>query len=194
MDAKKEKMIIVCAPSGTGKTTIVKAILPYFPQISFSVSATSRPPRKGEQNGTDYYFLSPLEFEKKIANDEFIEWEEVYPGSYYGTLRSELNRIWKKNQQVIFDVDVLGGINIKKQYPENSLALFFMPPSLEILRKRLEGRATETPESLKKRLDRAGYEMGFSNQFDRTIINNELNRAIEETKTVISNFLNNGQK
>lgn len=194
MEAKKEKMIIVCAPSGTGKTTIVKAILPHFPKISFSVSATSRPPRKGELDGKDYYFLSQEEFEKKIAENDFIEWEEVYPGSYYGTLRSELDRIWGQNQQVIFDVDVLGGINIKNQYPENSLAIFFMPPSLEILRKRLEGRGTETPESLQKRIDRASYEMGFSDQFDKTIINDELDRAIEETKTVITEFLKNEQQ
>ncbi len=189
MEIEKNKMIIFCAPSGTGKTTIIKTILPYFPEISFSVSATSRHPREGEQYGKDYYFLSTEEFEKKIDNDEFIEWEEVYSGNYYGTLRSELNRIWADKKQVIFDVDVLGGINIKKQYPSNSLAIFFMPPSLDSLRKRLEGRGTETHESIQKRIDRASYEMGFSDQFDKIIVNDNLEKAIKDTKRIIAEFL-----
>jgi len=185
----KGKLIIVCAPSGSGKTTIVRAILPKLPMLEFSVSACSRLPREGEVHGKDYYFLSEDEFIRKIDEGDFLEWEEVYAGSYYGTLHSEVERIWGKGNHVIFDVDVIGGLNIKKQYPENSLAIFIMPPSVDELRNRLAGRGTETPESLEKRVSKAEYELGFAEQFDVQIINDDLQTAIEQTKKVITDFL-----
>lgn len=186
---KTGKMIIVSAPSGAGKTTIVRALLEKFPKLEFSVSACSRAKRKGEVNGKDYYFLSPEEFKMKIENDEFVEWEEVYNGSYYGTLKSELERIWSKGNHVIFDVDVVGGLNIKKQYPEHSLAVFVMPPDMETLKKRLENRGTENPESLKKRLEKAEYEMSFANKFDHVLINDDIDRAKNEAYNIIEKFL-----
>ncbi len=182
-------MIIVCAPSGSGKTTIVKSVLPEIPSLEFSVSACSRPPREGEVHGKDYYFLSEDEFRKKIDEGAFLEWEEVYPGSFYGTLKSEVHRIWKEGKHVIFDVDVIGGINIKKQYPDNSLALFIMPPSVEELRSRLTGRGTETPESLEKRISKAEFEMGFADGFDATVVNDDLEMAIALTREIMSSFL-----
>lgn len=184
------KLIIVCAPSGSGKTSIVKAILPRLPQLEFSVSAASRPPRQGELHGKDYYFLTPREFENKIGENAFLEWEEVYPGSFYGTLHTEVQRIWGKGKNVIFDVDVIGGLNIKKQYPRESLSLFIMPPSLEELTNRLTLRGTETPESLQKRISKAEYELGFADQFDQQVINDDLSHAIEKTYEIISDFLN----
>ncbi len=191
MTVQHGKMVIVCAPSGSGKTTIVKAVLPDIKSLEFSVSACSRPPREGEMHGKDYYFLTPDEFRKKIEEDAFLEWEEVYEGSFYGTLKSEVTRIWGQGKHVIFDVDVLGGLNIKKQYPENSLAVFIMPPSVEELRKRLLGRGTETPESLSKRISRAEYELGFASKFDVQIVNDELEKAIDKTRKTLLDFLNN---
>ncbi len=185
----KGKLIIVCAPSGSGKTTIVKSVLPGIPSLEFSVSACSRPPREGEVHGKDYYFLSEEEFRKKIDEGAFLEWEEVYPGSFYGTLKSEVQRIWNEGKHVIFDVDVFGGINIKKQYPDNSLALFIMPPSVEELRARLTGRGTETPESLEKRISKAEYEMGFASGFDATVVNDDLEMAIALTREIMNSFL-----
>lgn len=185
----KGKLIIVCAPSGSGKTTIVKSVLPGIPSLEFSVSACSRSPREGEVHGKDYYFLSEEEFRKKIDEGAFLEWEEVYPGSFYGTLKSEVQRIWNEGKHVIFDVDVFGGINIKKQYPDNSLALFIMPPSVEELRARLTGRGTETPESLEKRISKAEYEMGFASGFDATVVNDDLEMAIALTREIMNSFL-----
>lgn len=183
------KLIIVCAPSGSGKTTIVRALLPELPQLEFSVSACSRPAREGETDGKDYYFLSPDAFRQKITENAFLEWEEVYAGSYYGTLRSEVQRIWNKGKHVIFDVDVIGGLNIKRQFPDNALAIFIMPPSVDELHNRLVGRGTETPESLEKRISKAEYELGFAAQFDVQIINDKLDEAIEETRNCIEDFL-----
>lgn len=160
-----------------------------MPQLEFSVSATSRPKRKGEINGRDYYFLSPEMFRRKIDNDEFLEWEEVYQGSYYGTLRSEIQRIWDKGHHVVFDVDVAGGLNIKKQFDKNALSVFIMPPSLEELEKRLVNRKTETAESLKKRLDKARFELGFAKEFDRIVINEVLSEAIDEAAKLVENFI-----
>ena len=182
-------MVIFSAPSGAGKTSIVKGVLPDTPQLEFSVSACSRPMRPGEKDGVDYYFLTPDAFRAKIKENAFLEWEEVYPGSFYGTLRSEVERIWKAGKHVVFDVDVAGGLNIKKQYPEQSLAIFIQPPSLEELEKRLVNRQTETAESLKSRLGKAAHELKFSDQFDRIIINKDLNTAIQETKTIVHRFL-----
>lgn len=183
-------MIVVSAPSGSGKTTIVKAMLAAGLKLEFSVSACSRKPRKNEQDGKDYYFLSAEEFQKKIAEDAFIEWEEVYPGNFYGTLKSEVQRIWNKGNHVIFDVDVIGGLNIKKKYPNVCQALFIRPPSVAELEKRLRDRSTDPDETIKKRLEKAEYELSFASQFDRIIINDDLQTAIAETRQVISEFIN----
>lgn len=183
-------MIVVSAPSGSGKTTIVKAMLAAGLKLEFSVSACSRKPRKNEQDGKDYYFLSAEEFRKKIAEDAFIEWEEVYPGNFYGTLKSEVQRIWNKGNHVIFDVDVIGGLNIKKKYPNVCQALFIRPPSVAELEKRLRDRSTDPDETIKKRLEKAEYELSFASQFDRIIINDDLQTAIAETRQVISEFIN----
>jgi guanylate kinase len=190
MTEAQGKLVIVCAPSGSGKTTIVKAVLNQLKELAFSVSATSRTPREGEIDGKDYYFLSESEFRSKIENGEFLEWEEVYKGSLYGTLKSEVTRIWEQGSHVIFDVDVIGGLSIKKQYPENSLALFIQPPSVEELKNRLIGRGTETPETLEKRIEKAEYEIGFADQFDLKIINDDLQTAIQNTLEQIHKFLN----
>jgi guanylate kinase len=189
MTDNQGKLIIICAPSGSGKTTIIKAVLNELKNLEFSVSATSRPSRQGEVDGKDYYFLSEDDFRKKIENGDFLEWEEVYKGSFYGTLKSELKRIWEKNSHVIFDVDVLGGLSIKKQFPHNSLAVFIQPPSVEELKHRLFGRGTETLETIAKRVERAEYEIGFANQFDVQIINDDLQTAIDATLQSISRFL-----
>ena len=187
----KGKLFIFSAPSGAGKTSIVKALLKKMPRLEFSVSATSRPIRPGEVDGVDYYFLSPETFRQKIDQGEFLEWEEVYEGSYYGTLFSEVNRIWEKGHHVVFDVDVAGGINIKKQFGDQALAVFVMPPSLEELEKRLVNRKTETPESLKKRLSKARFELSFSGEFDHVVVNDVLETAIEKSELLILEFLQN---
>jgi guanylate kinase len=183
------KLIIFSAPSGSGKTTIVKEVLEKIRGLEFSVSACSRLPRKNEINGKDYYFFSLQEFKQKIENQEFIEWEEVYPGQYYGTLKSELNRIWLKSHHVVFDVDVIGGLNIKKQFKENSLAFFIKAPSVEVLRKRLTERGTETAEQIEKRINKAEYERGFAGEFDVVIVNNVLETAVNQTIQNIIAFL-----
>ncbi|MEY2830329.1 MAG: hypothetical protein RIQ33_2187 [Bacteroidota bacterium] len=185
------KLIIVAAPSGAGKTTIVKHILKTFPELSFSVSATTRNMRQGEVEGKDYYFLSEQEFKNRIANDEFIEWEMVYVGKYYGTLKSELHRVWNNNQHIIFDVDVEGGIHIKNKYPNNSLSVFIKPPSLEILKQRLTDRNTESTESLNERVSKAEHELSFASQFDAIIVNDDLQKALKETEMLIQDFLKN---
>lgn len=183
------KIIIICAPSGAGKTTLLKAVLQQFENLEFSVSATSRQPRAKEQHGKDYYFLSEEDFKRRITENRFVEWEEVYEGTFYGTPRSELTRIWQKNKHVVFDVDVLGGMNIKKQYPLTSLSVFIQPPSLNTLRERLLGRGTETPESIDKRIKRASYEMEFAPKFDVRIVNDDLQKAISQLHLVFSDFL-----
>ena len=185
----KDMLVIVSAPSGAGKTTIVKKLLEAFPDLKFSVSACSRPKRINETEGLDYYFISSEEFRKKIINNEFLEWQEVYENNYYGTLESEVERIWGKGNHVIFDVDVIGGLNIKKYGKENALAVFVMPPSMEVLESRLMNRSTETPESLKKRLDKAAYEITFANQFDVIIINDDLESAVNQAKTAVDEFI-----
>ncbi|HOH55211.1 MAG TPA: guanylate kinase [Paludibacteraceae bacterium] len=183
------KLIILSAPSGTGKSTLVQYLLTRPFDLEFSVSATSRPPRGNEQNGKEYYFLSKEEFQKKIAQNEFLEYEEVYPGCYYGTLRSEIDRISAKGKNIIFDVDVLGGLNIKKQYNGRALAIFIAPPSLEELKKRLMIRGTDSPEMIAKRLEKAEFEMSFAPQFDVVIVNDDLEKAKKATEEVIFNFL-----
>lgn len=183
------KLIIVSAPSGAGKTSIVKHLLEKNPDLAFSVSATSRAMRPNEKDGKDYYFLTVDDFKKRLANDEFLEWQEVYPNQFYGTLKSEVRRVWNEGKHVIFDVDVLGGLNIKKAFGEQALAVFIKPPTVEALRERLCGRGTENPESLKKRLDKAEYELSFASQFDEVIINDILAAAQAETLRKINGFL-----
>lgn len=185
----KGKFIIVSAPSGAGKTSIVRRLMEAGLGLEFSVSAASRKPRAGESDGKDYYFISADEFRNKIINEELLEWQEVYKDQYYGTLKSEVQRIWDKGHHVLFDVDVQGGMNLKAMYPEISLSLFIMPPSPEELEKRLRLRSTENEESLKKRLDKAGQEISFAKQFDRIIINDKLEDAVQQSITAVSQFL-----
>jgi len=183
------KLIIFSAPSGSGKTTILKRLLRKGLPLEFSVSACSRPKRDGEVEGKDYYFLTADAFRQKIANDEFLEWEEVYSGSYYGTLKSELERIWANGNHVVFDLDVLGGVNIKNIFKEKALSLFIQPPSVEELENRLKKRSTETPETLQKRLARAKMELTYVKHFDMCIINNCLEEAIEKAENIIMDFI-----
>jgi len=185
------KLVIISAPSGAGKTTIVKHLLKSDLNLAFSVSATTRPPRTGETDGEDYYFLTVEEFRKRIRNDEFIEWEEVYKDHLYGTLKSEIDRIWKMGRDVIFDVDPKGGINLKKNFGTRSASLFIMPPSVEELETRLVIRGKDSPEKVKMRVKKAGAEMKLANQFDFVIVNGELDKAISETMAIVSTFLNN---
>ena len=183
------KLIIISAPSGAGKTTIVKRLLGANLGLEFSVSACSRPKRTNEIDGKDYYFITTKAFKEKISHDEFLEWQEVYPNQFYGTLKSELSRIWMKGRHVIFDVDVLGGLNIKNAYPEISLALFISPPSMQILEKRLRERHTESEESLKKRIAKAGMEMTYAPRFDEIILNDNLETAVRLAIEVTMKFL-----
>ena len=183
------KLIIIAAPSGAGKTSIVRHLLATFPdQLGFSVSCATRAPRNNEKDGVDYYFITADEFKKRIEQDAFAEWEMVYKGKYYGTPRSELERIWEKGQTPLLDVDVKGGINVKKYYPE-SLSIFVEPPSLEILRERLEKRGTETPASLQDRLSKASYEMSFRNEFDKIVVNDSLEKACKEVEGWVRSYL-----
>lgn len=183
------KLIIISAPSGAGKTTLVKHLLENSEEIEFSVSCATRSPREGEIDGKDYYFLSPEEFKQKIENQEFAEWEEVYENSFYGTLRSEIERIWAKGKAVIFDIDVVGGINLKKMYPENSFSIFIMPPSVEELEKRLRSRNTESEEKLQMRVKKAEKELLLAPEFDKTLINENLDLSKVEMVELVSGFL-----
>jgi guanylate kinase len=183
------KLIIFSAPSGAGKTTIVHHLLKIFPQLEFSVSACSRPIRKDETQGVDYYFLSVEEFKQKIANNEFVEWEEVYKNNFYGTLKTEIERIWKKRKHIIFDTDVVGGLNLKKQFGDLALAIFVMPPSIKDLEIRLKSRETETPESIARRIGKAENELQTAHLFDKIILNDKLENAFAEAEKVASDFL-----
>ena len=184
------KLIVISAPSGAGKTSIVHQLLKDIPELSFSVSASSRERRENEVHGKDYYFLGVEGFQQKIKEDAFLEWEQVYENQYYGTLKSEIERIWSEGKTIIFDVDVVGGLNIKKQYPKQCLSIFIMTPSLEVLAERLIGRGSDSDESVKKRLDKAEEEISKNNQFDTTILNDNFEIACEQTKEVITNFIN----
>jgi guanylate kinase len=183
------KMIIFSAPSGSGKTTIVKWLLAEGLPLEFSISATSRLPRKGEANGKDYFFLTAEEFRTRIENEDFIEWQEVYTDKFYGTFKSEIDRIWKSGKHVIFDVDVLGGINLKKLFGNTALSLFIMPPSVEELERRLRHRNTDPEEVIKQRVDKAVYEMSFASGFDKVIVNDDLEKAKKEALEAIQNFI-----
>jgi guanylate kinase len=183
------KAIIFSAPSGSGKTTIVKHLLDNNPDLGFSISASTRDKRgRKEKNGVDYYFLSPEEFKKKIDNNEFIEWEEVYAGNFYGTLKSEIERLWNDGKNVIFDVDVKGGINLKKYFGDKALSVFVKVPSLEILKQRLDERGTETEESLSRRIFKAKFEMTFQDKFDVVLLNGDLATATAEAQKLYDRF------
>lgn len=183
------KVIIVSAPSGAGKTSIVKHVLQYLPELRFSTSATTRSMREGEVNGKDYHFLTVDDFKKGISRDDFLEWEEVYANQFYGTLKSEIQRIWDEGKTVIFDVDVKGGLNIKKYFGDNALAIFVEPPTIEELENRLRKRGTETDESLRKRVEKAEYELSFAPKFDKIILNDNLDDARAEMLQTIREFL-----
>jgi len=190
MPQNLEKVIILTAPSGAGKTSIASYLLNTLPQLSFSVSATTRAPRGNEKDGVEYHFISPTKFEGHIYQNDFLEYEMVYEGLYYGTLKSELTRIWDLGKIPVLDIDVKGAIKIQKQLAENCLSIFIMPPSIEVLKQRLENRKTETAENIQIRLDKAAFEISFSKQFNVIIQNNDLTTACTETEKVISNFLN----
>ena len=189
------KLIIFSAPSGSGKSTIINYLLQEHPELNlaFSISATSRAPRGSEQHGVEYFFLTPEDFRQRIENEEFLEYEEVYPGRFYGTLKSQVEKQSEDGQNVLFDVDVKGGVNIKKYYGDRALSVFIQPPSIEVLRQRLEKRGTETPEVINVRIARAGFELGFASQFDKVVINDDLDVAKAETLQIISNFLQDGE-
>lgn len=184
------KLIIFSAPSGSGKSTIINYLLTQNLNLAFSISATSRPPRGAEQNGVEYFFLTPDEFRQRIANDEFLEYEEVYQDRFYGTLKAQVEAQLAAGQNVVFDVDVVGGCNIKKFYGERALSVFIQPPSVEALRKRLTGRATDAPEVIESRVAKAEYELGFASKFDTIIVNDDLETAKAEALEVITRFLN----
>ncbi len=187
----KGKMLIVSAPSGSGKSTIVQWLMREHPELKlyFSISCTSRAPRGSEQDGVEYFFLTPDAFKEKIQNNEFLEYEEVYADRFYGTLKQQVENQRNQGQNVVFDVDVKGGVNIKKYYGDEALSLFIQPPSVEELRRRLVGRATDTPEAIEQRLAKAEYELTFASQFDRVIVNDDLETAKQEALQVVKAFL-----
>lgn len=187
MDNKK--LIIFTAPSGAGKTTIVRHLLKNRKDVSFSISACTRTPRYGEVHAMDYYFLSPDEFKRKVGAGDFVEYEEVYENQYYGTLRSEIERLWQSGKHVLFDIDVKGALSIKQKYGEQALAIFVKPPSFEILKERLMNRKTEDEASLRKRINRVKEEMTYERHFDITLINSDLQMALKEAEDIVDNFL-----
>ncbi len=185
-----KKLIIFSAPSGAGKTTIVRHLLSkYSDKLEFSISASTREPRGSEENGKDYYFISKEEFLHKVAKQEFIEFEEVYSGTYYGTLRSELDRIWSLGKSVIFDIDVVGGLRLKSKFPEEALAIFVNPPSLEVLQERLSGRGTDSEEKLKERFAKAELELSYADKFDVILNNFDLDLACQDAEKIVLDFL-----
>lgn len=184
------KVVIFCAPSGSGKTTIVKHLLQVNPHLAFSVSACTRSKRANEEHGKDYYFLSHDEFKTRVDNHEFLEYEEVYGGNFYGTLKSEIDRIWAAGKAVIFDVDVVGGLNIKKYFGDKALAIFVKPPSVEVLEERLRYRSTETEETLRIRVNKAVSELGFENKFEVVLLNEHLETALAKAENLVTDFLN----
>ena len=191
MKKEYQKMIVITAPSGAGKTSITRYLMKMYPQLSFSISAATRQPRANEKNGKDYHFISVEDFQKKILNEEFVEWEMVYQGKYYGTLKSELKRIWKADHIPVLDIDVQGAIHVQKEYPVNSLFIFIKPPSIEELKKRLETRGSESKESLETRINKAAYELSFANQFNNVIENTDFETACSEAEKIVNDFINN---
>lgn len=191
MEKNYKKIILITAPSGSGKTSVVNHLMKKFPQLAFSVSATTRQPRKNEQNGVHYYFIDEPQFREKIHNKEFLEWEMVYEGKYYGTLKSDIERIWSENKIPVLDIDVQGAIHVQQQYPVNTIAIFIQAPSVEELKRRLKLRGSETDDSLQARLNKSTYEMTFKNHFENIIVNENFETACKEADKIISNFLNN---
>jgi guanylate kinase len=190
MSSSQNKLIIIAAPSGAGKTSVTRHLLKVLSdQLAFSISCATRQPRNNEKDKVDYYFISVEDFKTKIEQEQFVEWEMVYEGKYYGTLKSEMDRIWEQHKAPLLDVDVQGGINIQQQYPFNSLSLFIEPPSIEELERRLRARGTETEESLQARLNKAAYELSFKSQFDHIILNDMLERACAEAEEAVKTFL-----
>jgi guanylate kinase len=183
------KLIVVAAPSGAGKTTIVRHLLKTFDTLAFSVSAATREQRSYETNGKDYYFISEEDFRQKIEQGDFLEWQEVYKGQYYGTLKSEVTRLWDLGKVVIFDIDVQGALNIKKTYPEETILVFVKPPSPAILFQRLRDRNTESEESLKRRIEKAAFELSFENKFDKILLNDELEPCLRRAEKLVTDFL-----
>lgn len=189
MEKQYQKIILLTAPSGSGKTSIVKYLMKKMPELSFSISATTRLPRENEKDGVDYYFISEEKFKDKIQKKEFLEWEMVYEGKYYGTLKSEMTRIWAENKIPVLDIDVQGAIHVQQQYPINTMALFIQAPSLEELKNRLKGRGSETEETLQARLDKASFEMSFKDSFKNIVINDDFDIACKEAEKIIHQFL-----
>lgn len=189
MASHNKKIIIITAPSGAGKTSITHFLLEKYPQLAFSISAATRSPRGNEVDGKDYYFMKVEEFQQKIQKGEFVEWEMVYEGKYYGTLKKELDRLWKENKCPLLDIDVKGAIHVQTQYPQSVLSIFIEPPSVRELARRLASRGTETEESLQTRVNKAEYEMSFSHHFHHTIVNDDLQEACEEAEKLITAFL-----
>ena len=187
--SSSSKLIIITAPSGSGKSTIVQHLLSHFPQLCFSISACTRKPRIGERDGVNYYFISIEDFTRKISQHEFAEFEMVYEGKYYGTLKAELERIWNHQQTPLIDIDVQGALRLKKHYGQQALTLFIQAPNLEILEQRLRNRQTETEESLQERLHKASYELTYANQFDALVVNDDLQTACNQTISIITKFL-----
>lgn len=183
------KILIITAPSGAGKTSITRHLLQHFPQLAFSVSAATREARGNEKDGLDYYFMSVEDFQQKIRDQQFVEWEMVYEGKYYGTLKSELDRIWANNQVPVLDIDVKGAIHVQQQYPDTTLSVFIEPPSVDELKRRLESRGTETAESLQARVNKASYEISFKHHFHRIVVNAQLDKAREEAMGIVRDFL-----
>ena len=184
------KILIITAPSGAGKTSITKYLMKKYPVLTFSVSAATRDARGAEKNGVDYYFISGEEFKRKIQTNEFVEWEMVYEGKYYGTLKSELERIWQEGKVPVLDIDVKGAIHVQQQFNEGALSLFIEPPSVNDLKMRLEGRGTETEDSLAARVNKASYELSFKDYFNRTVVNADLDAACKEAEKIVGEFLN----
>jgi len=191
MSKQYHKIILITAPSGSGKTSIVKHLMKELPSLDFSVSATTRQPRDNEKDGKDYYFISEKEFKEKIHNKEFLEWEMVYEGKYYGTLKSDIERIWKENKVPVLDIDVQGAIHVQQQYPVNTISIFVQAPSAEELKRRLKLRGSETDESLQARVNKSTYEMTFKKHFENIIVNHNFKEACKEAEKIVRDFLNN---
>jgi guanylate kinase len=186
----QQKILIITAPSGAGKTSITHHLLTLFAdRLAFSISAATRPPRGNEKNGVDYYFMSIEEFTNKIQHEEFVEWEMVYEGKYYGTLKAELQRIWSEGKVPVLDIDVKGAIHVQQQYPETTLSLFIEPPSVDELKRRLMSRGTESEESLNARVNKASYEISFKTHFNKIIVNSDLTKACREAEEIVQDFL-----
>lgn len=190
MSKHYNKIILVTAPSGAGKTSIIRYLMKKFPQMAFSVSATTRQPRENEKDGEDYYFISEKDFKEKIHHKEFLEWEMVYEGKYYGTLKDEIERIWAQNKVPVLDIDVQGAIHVQQQYPVNTFSVFIQPPSVQELKSRLLMRGSETEESLLARINKSAFEMTFKSYFENVVINNDFDEACKQAEKIVSTFLN----